>query len=47
MLLFNPDETIDKISFDREKCEIVLSNLLMNAFKFSEEGTGGNGHHRT
>lgn len=39
MLLFNPDETIDKISFDREKCEIVLSNLLMNAFKFSEEGT--------
>ena len=39
MLLFNPDETIDKISFDREKCEIVLSNLLMNALKFSKPNT--------
>lgn len=38
-LQFVPDERIDEISFDKAKCEIVLSNLLMNALKFSDEGT--------
>lgn len=38
-LVFHPDESLDEISFDKEKCEIVLSNLLMNALKFSDEGT--------
>lgn len=38
-LIFRPDERLDEISFDKEKCEIVLSNLLMNALKFSDEGT--------
>ena len=30
---------MDNVSFDKGKCEIVLSNLLMNALKFSQEGT--------
>ncbi len=38
-LQFTPDEAIGEISFDKDKCEIVLSNLLMNALKFSGEGT--------
>lgn len=38
-LVFVPDERIESISFDKDKCEIVLSNLLMNALKFSDQGT--------
>ena len=39
MLFFRADERVDNVSFDKGKCEIVLSNLLMNALKFSQEGT--------
>ena len=38
-LIYDLDESITEISFDENKCEIVLSNLLMNAFKFSEDDT--------
>lgn len=38
-LRFVPDEQIGKVTFDKEKCEIVMSNLLMNAFKYSEGNT--------
>lgn len=31
------DERAGKISFDQEKCEIILSNLLINALKHSPE----------
>lgn len=33
------DDQIKNIVFDANKCEIVLSNLLMNALKFSNENT--------
>lgn len=32
------DEQITVVSFDREKCEIILTNLLINALKHSPEG---------
>ena len=38
-LRFEPDPQIGKVVFDKEKCEIVVSNLLMNAFKYSEGNT--------
>ena len=31
----NLDTTIDSVNFDKEKCEIVLTNLLINAIKHS------------
>lgn len=34
-LVYSFDDTIGMISFDKPKCEIVLSNLLMNALKFT------------
>lgn len=34
-LLFHPDEQIENISLDAGQCEIIVSNLLMNAYKFS------------
>lgn len=34
------DEQIEEVSFDRDKCEIILTNLLINALKHSPEGTG-------
>lgn len=34
------DERIEEVSFDRDKCEIILTNLLINALKHSPEGTG-------
>lgn len=34
-LTYQLDERIDTLSFDKSKCEIVLSNLLMNALKFT------------
>lgn len=33
------DETIGLVEFDDIKCEAVISNLLMNALKFSPEGS--------
>ncbi|MDD3036913.1 hybrid sensor histidine kinase/response regulator transcription factor [Bacteroides sp.] len=33
------DENIKDVPFDKNKCEFVLSNFLMNALKFSESGT--------
>lgn len=36
---YDLDSSIDMVSFDEGKCEIVLSNLLMNALKFSLENT--------
>lgn len=38
-LTYELDSNIQNISFDDNKCEFVLSNFLMNALKFSEEGT--------
>lgn len=33
------DDLIGDVPFDAAKCEIILSNLIMNAMKFSDEGT--------
>lgn len=33
------DERIAEVSFDKDKCEIILTNLLINALKHSPEGT--------
>ena len=38
-LIYQLDDSIQQVSFDESKCEIVLSNLLMNALKFSSEQT--------
>lgn len=38
-LVYELDENIRNVSFDKNKCEFVLSNFLMNALKFSEERT--------
>lgn len=38
-LQYELDDTIEYIWFDAWKCQIILSNLLMNALKFSESQT--------
>lgn len=38
-LQYELDDTIEYIWFDEWKCQIVLSNLLMNALKFSDRKT--------
>ena len=38
-MVYSLDDTIGMISFDKPKCEIVLSNLLMNALKFTFSDT--------
>lgn len=38
-LLYHFDEAIEELFFDQSKCEIIVSNLLMNALKFSEPHT--------
>lgn len=38
-LEYELDERIGKVPFDKNKCEFVLSNFLMNALKFSEPDT--------
>lgn len=38
-LRYDLDETVDEVPFDPFKCEVVLSNLLMNALKFSKPNT--------
>lgn len=35
---FLPEKTIIKAAFDEEKLEIILSNLISNAFKYTPEG---------
>lgn len=35
---FLPEKTFIKVAFDAEKLEIVLSNLISNAFKYTPEG---------
>ncbi|MEG1684650.1 MAG: two-component regulator propeller domain-containing protein [Bacteroides sp.] len=37
-LVYELSPTIDQVSFDKNKCEMVLSNFLINAIKFSSEG---------
>ncbi|NDV59418.1 hybrid sensor histidine kinase/response regulator transcription factor [Bacteroides sp. 519] len=34
-LIYTPDPQIETVSFDTAQCEIIVSNLLMNAYKFS------------
>lgn len=38
-LTYQLDDAVGIIPFEKSKCEIVLSNLLMNALKFSHPGT--------
>lgn len=38
-LSFCPDSTIEYVSFDSAQCEIIINNLLMNAYKFSNNHT--------
>ncbi|MEG1563661.1 MAG: response regulator [Bacteroides sp.] len=38
-LQFYPDESIDAVAFDVNQCEIIVNNLLMNAYKFSNPET--------
>jgi signal transduction histidine kinase/ligand-binding sensor domain-containing protein/DNA-binding response OmpR family regulator len=38
-LIYRLDEHIGAVEFDDIKCEVVLSNFLMNALKFSPENT--------
>ena len=38
-LVYELDENIKHVFFDKDKCRFVLSNFLMNALKFSEEHT--------
>lgn len=38
-LVYELDEQIKDVPFDKNKCEFVLSNFLMNALKFSESNT--------
>lgn len=35
---FLPEKTFIKVPFDKEKLEIILSNLVSNAFKYTPEG---------
>lgn len=38
-IVLEKDDSIGEMAFDDKKCEIVLSNLLMNALKFSYDNT--------
>lgn len=38
-LAYHPDEAVGEVPLDVSKCEIILSNLLMNALKFSDPDT--------
>ena len=38
-LVYDLDTRIESLNFDNDKCQIVLSNLLMNAYKYSESNT--------
>lgn len=36
---FQLDASVEKVPFDTSKCRVVLSNLLINAMKFSDPDT--------
>lgn len=38
-LVYCLDSSVGDVPFDAAKCEIILSNLIMNALKFSDEST--------
>ncbi|MEY8612604.1 response regulator [Parabacteroides segnis] len=38
-LEYGLEKEVREVSFDAAKCEIILSNLIMNALKYSDEGT--------
>ena len=38
-LEYNLDDSVGDVPFDEAKCEMALSNLIMNALKFSDEGS--------
>lgn len=38
-LIYELDEEVKKVDFDKSKCKFVLSNFLMNALKFSDSNT--------
>lgn len=38
-LQLEQDDAIEEVQFDKERLEMVMSNLLMNALKFSPEGS--------
>lgn len=38
-LAFSPDPAIRQMYFDHSQCEIIINNLLTNAYKFSEENS--------
>lgn len=38
-LIFAPDPHIDTLYFDHSQCEIIINNLLTNAYKFSKENS--------
>ena len=38
-LVYSLDSSVGDVPFDAAKCEIILSNLIMNALKFSDEST--------
>src|SRR5690606_22447075 len=39
IVVYDLDKSIEKVDFDEIKCEFVLSNFLINALKFSDNGT--------
>lgn len=38
-LVYKLDDKIENVPFDKNKCDFILSNLLMNALKFGEPNT--------
>lgn len=39
MIQYQPDEKTDKLCFDKEKCTTILTNLLINALKYSPDNS--------
>ena len=38
-MVYHLDERIKSVPFDKEKCRLIINNLVMNAIKFSEDNT--------
>lgn len=36
---YTPDKEVDTLCFDKEKCSTILTNLLINALKYSDENS--------